>query len=348
MLRDCFRCYWYISDGKLKIEHVYWFNQGLSYTPITNVGADLTTMTNYRTGKTWDYGKNKFTYDKQDLPERYEFSWMEDCSEAFEGYPIDITSNYVTKGNKEQVSISNFNPDVDFVMVNTDAVSDDGFVLMAARLNTTNLFSSTASDKTLSAALNPSTGATASNSSYNTTGYMPAKENVYYTLNYKSNVAWYNSGKVFISGSVDTITDTTLLAPSGAVYCRCDVFTGYWNTFKFMRGRTLNGYYYLPYIQREVRGADLYLQNGIMSWIYLHPNFYIYDLPARSVDINGEDWEGYIGVKKKKKQSVTFPCDTDPDPFLLVKTGLGDGQIEKMSINLSSRLCTATLKYDTE
>lgn len=348
MLRDCFRCYWYIENGKLRIEHTYWYDKGLSYIPSTNVGVDLTSLVNHRVGKTWDFGKNKFTFDKQDLVERYEFSWMEDCSEAFMGYPIDIKSNYVTKGNKEQVSISNFNPDVDFVMVNTDAVSEDGFVLMAAKLNTTNIFSPTASDKMLSATLNPTNGNTTSNVLYNTSGYMPVKENVYYTLNYKSNLVWYDSDKLFISGSSATSPDTTLLAPAGAAYCRCDALVGYWNAFTFMRGKTLSGYWYLPYIQRTVRGADLYLQNGILSWIYLHPNFYIYDLPAKSVEINGEAWEGYIDVKKKKKQEVKFPCDTDPDPFLLVKTGLGDGQIEKMSINLSSRLCTATLKYDTE
>ena len=38
----------------------------------------------------------------------------------------------------------------------------------------------------------------------------------------------------------------------------------------------------------------------------------------------------------------------DLDTSKLVKTPLGNGQIEKISVNLSSRMNEVTLKYDTE
>jgi len=38
----------------------------------------------------------------------------------------------------------------------------------------------------------------------------------------------------------------------------------------------------------------------------------------------------------------------DPDMVKLIKTQLGNGTIQKISINLSSRNAKATLKYDTE
>jgi hypothetical protein len=54
------------------------------------------------------------------------------------------------------------------------------------------------------------------------------------------------------------------------------------------------------------------------------------------------------GIQRGKKQTVQIPLgDTIPDMMKLVRTGLGDGQIEKMSINLSSRVAKTTLKYDT-
>ena len=31
MLRDIYKCYWYIEDGKFKIEQVSWFRNGGSY-----------------------------------------------------------------------------------------------------------------------------------------------------------------------------------------------------------------------------------------------------------------------------------------------------------------------------
>jgi hypothetical protein len=55
-----------------------------------------------------------------------------------------------------------------------------------------------------------------------------------------------------------------------------------------------------------------------------------------------------LGTKKLKTQGIRFPLLYDINLNQLIRTTLGDGTIDKLSINLSSRSANATLKYDTE
>lgn len=105
--------------------------------------------------------------------------------------------------------------------------------------------------------------------------------------------------------------------------------------------------YKLPFISKNIDGAQLKLQNGYVSVIYLQPTFWVYDLPSYDVKINGEP--GAVrGITRTKTQSVKYPSIEDPDPLKLVKTYIGNGQINKLSINLSSRQNQIELLYDTE
>ena len=82
--------------------------------------------------------------------------------------------------------------------------------------------------------------------------------------------------------------------------------------------------------------------------VNLQPQYWLYDMPARNLIVNG----GQISarrIQRRKSQTLTFPLgDDDPDLLQLVKTSIGNGQYKKISINLSSRTAEATLKYDTE
>ena len=71
-------------------------------------------------------------------------------------------------------------------------------------------------------------------------------------------------------------------------------------------------------------------------------------MPARNFKIN--NIPNYaIGIERKKKQTLNFPAGTtDPNPMQLIKTYIGNGQVDKLSVNLCSRNIKATLKYDTE
>lgn len=140
MLRDCYRCYWFIDedeDGSMifRLEHVSWFMKGKSYSSSLRVGTDLTTMTVTRNGKNWAFGTSKYEYDKSDMPERYEFGWMDDVTLPFEGNSMEIVSRFVDKGKIEDVTVGEFTSDIDYMLLNPSSCSEDGFALMDTNKN---------------------------------------------------------------------------------------------------------------------------------------------------------------------------------------------------------------------
>ena len=245
MLRDCFKCYWFIEDGKFKIEHIQYFRNGGSYSGGVVLSHDLTKELNLRNGKPWAFNTSEYSFDKVDLPERYQFKWMDDVTAAFEGLPIQVISKYVTPGKVEDVNVSNFTSDIDMMLLNPGNMSSDGFALFAAVPPT--------------------------------------------------------SGSQWI----------------------------------------------LPFTQQTVNGVEYFLQNGYLAFINLQSPYWLYDLPARRVSINGSETYAY-GIERKKKQTFNFPANDDPNPMQLIKTYIGNGQVDKLSVNLCSRSIKTTLKYDTE
>lgn len=245
MLRDCFKCYWFIEDGKFKIEHIQYFRNGGSYSGGVVLSHDLTKELNLRNGKPWAFNTSEYSFDKVDLPERYQFKWMDDVTAAFEGLPIQVISKYVTPGKVEDVNVSNFTSDIDVMLLNPGNISSDGFALFAAVPPT--------------------------------------------------------SGSQWI----------------------------------------------LPFTRQTINGVEYFLQNGYLAFINLQSPYWLYDLPARRVSINGSEVYAY-GIERKKKQTFSFPANDDPNPMQLIKTYIGNGQVDKLSVNLCSRNIKATLKYDTE
>lgn len=247
MLRDIYKCYWYIEDGKFKIEQINWFRNGGSYGYNPIIDYDLTQLENVRNGKKLAFETSEYSFDKVEMPERYQFEWMDDVTTPFEGLPIEITSKYVTAGKIEEINISNFTSDIDLMLLNPGAISSDGFALFAA------------------------------------------------------------------------------VTPSGG------------------------GQLELPFTRQTVDGVEYFLQNGYLAFINIQPTYWVYDMPARNFKINNSPYYAMGGLERKKKQTLNFPAGTtDPNPMLLVKTYIGNGQVDKLSVNLCSRNIKATLKYDTE
>jgi len=126
--------YWFISESNFVLEHRHYFDNGKSYvTP--GVGIDLTTALEPRTGKSWSYRTSNYSYDKDRLPERMEFRWMDNVSKPFEGYPIQVNSAYVNRGQIEQRQVAKFTSDIDYLNVAADNVSKDGFVFFECEPN---------------------------------------------------------------------------------------------------------------------------------------------------------------------------------------------------------------------
>ena len=130
MLRATCQLYWFIdSYNRLRIEHITWFRNGGNYAQ-QNPLIDLTSILSPMSRKNWSFGQNTFEYDKSALSKRYEFSWHEECSEVFDGFPIDIKNKYASKGNTEKSQATNFISDIDLIMSAPDALGDDSFALI--------------------------------------------------------------------------------------------------------------------------------------------------------------------------------------------------------------------------
>lgn len=343
MLRDCFRAFWYIEDNKFKIEHISWFRNGGTYNGQI-VTIDLTQATNIRNGLKWSFNTSSWDFDKVDLAERYQFAWMDDVTKGFEGFPIEVISKYVTEGKIENVNVSNFTPDVDYMILNPGALSEDGFALFAAAWSTLvsrDVYMGYPDRLTSGVYVSYTTGALIPNPGWNATEFIEVSPNRKYKLVRSQQYAWYDANQNYVGGSDNKealLTEVT--APANAYFIRCSVRDSHVSTFD-VQG------FALPFVDTTINGVQYSLQNGLLSWIYLQPTFYVYDLPARSVKINGASAYAY-GIERKKKQTVNFPSIDDPNPMQLIKTSIGTGQIEKISINLCSRMNKITVKHDTE
>jgi len=140
MLRDVYQCYWHIDGSKLMIEHIKYYRNGGSYNVAPTVGPDITTMVCPRNGKTWGYGTSTYRYDKEQMPEQYQFGWMDEVTKPFMGLPIVIRSPYVDKGNIEETRVSMFTSDIDYLLLNPQSISKDGFALMAGQASGTSYY----------------------------------------------------------------------------------------------------------------------------------------------------------------------------------------------------------------
>lgn len=135
VLKQAMGCYWFIDDnGKFRIEHISWFKNGGAYSGTPAVGIDITELYNSRNRQKWSLGTAQYQYDKLQMPERYEFSWADDTTEEFKGKAIVVRSTFVQEGNIEEVNIAKFNSDIDYILLNPSAVSQDGFALMCCQV----------------------------------------------------------------------------------------------------------------------------------------------------------------------------------------------------------------------
>lgn len=249
MMAKTFCLHWFIEsvdvgggtiEKRLRIEHVKWFRQGGTYSGTQQIGIDLTAIHNVRNGKPWSFGTNEYSYEKADMPERYEFGWMDDVTLPFKGQPIEVVSPYIEKGKIENVDVGQFTSDIDLMLLNPSAFSPDGFAVM--------------------------------------TMYGDA----------------------------------------------------------------------LPMVPYSTTIYGGYIQNGLLAFVKLQNPYWLYDMPAKSLKVNGAAVTA-LGVSRNKSQTLSIPYNmTEPNLQKLVKTGIGNGQIRTLSMRLTSRMAKVTLRYDTE
>lgn len=354
MLRDCFRCYWYIEDGKFKIEHISFFMRGGSYSYNTNVQLDFTKLVDQFNKKLSSYFQSEVEYDKTDLNQRYEFGWMDDVTDLFGGVTIDVKSNYIQKDKTEEINISQFSSDVDYMLFNPSNFSDDGFALLcpieknmatiqaneSLGINNVGVISGN-NWSMLSINVRPGSIVKIKNTIYNA-GQVGA-------LGYSATLV--TSGQVLYK-NMDTLESDAsgykiFNVPSGINYIYINLkplsydFT---STYEIYTGELQ-----LPIIETQLvdENGDTYnavIQNFYAAWAYL-VRFYMYDMPASNLDCNvlGDLYAN--GVKMCMKHTIEFPTEEDLDELELIKTTIGNGKIDEISVNVNTRHAKVRLLY---
>lgn len=134
LLRDCFRCYWFIdSEGRFRIEHVMYFMRGLSYDSPT-IQHNLVNKTDKFNKKPVLYCQQEVSFVKSELNSRYEFAWADDVTECMGGgFSVDIDSNYIQKDKTESINIELATSDIDMMMFAPNKFSQDGFAIIMAK-----------------------------------------------------------------------------------------------------------------------------------------------------------------------------------------------------------------------
>lgn len=357
MLRDCFRCYWYIEGNKLKIEHIYYFMNGGSYSSYdTLVQYDFTKLKDQFNRKPALYFQTEIEYDKSDLASRYEFSWMDDCTELFSGITLDVKSEYVQKDKVEDINAKTFSSDVDFMLFNPSNFSNDGFALLCPVI--THYYSQYFYTQ---------------NDIYETAAVGADFESMKY-----SSTARITSGLIDVKGTIE-ITVRSGYRAFITVYDADGKYTGVYHTWVYDSKKIENVQkiaitistvdnvpitpatitnpvtYRTPNIPElpisEVRLVDdngnpysAVIQNWYASWAYITSNFYMYDMPARQIQSNISG-SLYAEVKRSMSHSIEFPADKEINSLQLIKTEFGDGKIEEISENVNTHFVKAKLSY---
>lgn len=131
MLRYCFKAYWLIDNYNFKIEHIKYFDNGYSYSDNKNISQNAFYIDKFNKQNSL-YCQTELSYNKSDLQSRFEFGWMDDSSDIFDGPKIDVISSYVQKDKVETINPGNFSSDIDLMLLAPDKFSSDGFALIVA------------------------------------------------------------------------------------------------------------------------------------------------------------------------------------------------------------------------
>lgn len=133
MLRECFKCYWYIDDNnRFIIEHIYYFMHGYSYTD-DMTAIDLVSSKDKFNQKPVLYCQKEIQYQKSNLKSRVEFAWADSVTDAMGNLPINFDGAFMPKDSTSSITISDFCPDIDYMLFKPDNFSNDGFAIVLAR-----------------------------------------------------------------------------------------------------------------------------------------------------------------------------------------------------------------------
>ena len=352
MLRDCFRCYWYIEDNKFKIEHIYFFINGGSYSSQSSYQLDFTKLTDQFNKKISSYFQSEVEFEKSDLNQRYEFAWMDDVTDLFGGVTIDVKSNYIQKDKTEEINIGQFSSDIDFMLFNPSNFSDDGFALICA-VGTNKYIDVT--DNTHNThdgyVLYPQTigssikfGEYAQHSVY----VIPERTKVRISMlsggNYGFAITDFYGGNVLQYTKNNPYVDTQFEFETVDKISNLYVSANKIKKIEFLQEIHVPIISVDNLIDENGNSYKAIIQNWYASWIYLQ-NFYMWDMPANYIESNVAGTLYARDIKRCMKHTIEFPSEEDLDELELIKTAFGNGKIDEMSFNINTRQAKVNLLY---
>lgn len=140
-LKKVFSAYWCIDDnGKFRVEHISWFENGGSYSGSPDTLVDLTEYENVRVSKPWSFAQDEQSYDTDKLWSKISYPWPENASDPFIGHPILMGSDYVDPELTDERAINGVMTDIDLMRVAPEDYSKDGFILLCADYEPNKMF----------------------------------------------------------------------------------------------------------------------------------------------------------------------------------------------------------------
>ena len=384
LLKNAFNChYWFEkrNDGKydFRIEHVEYFRRGGTYQGDLADQLDLTILKPTRNflhngiaAKRYADQTNKYTFDLDNMVEKYTHSWQGDGgSDDFKGNPMYFRAGWIEKGSSEDHQVDNIFADLGWLMLNagTDTESSknyDGLFIFGG--------------------YNP----------YGRTTWMSPP----ILGSWKENGHARGRYMVLATGtSFNIACDIWLTVPAGetvivkyervenpmSIFIQSLVGTGHpqqisinerrsFNTDHRLMVQLPNDYSDVTIHRIHARSGNVFnvpnvadllrpnnnLQNGVLAWPWLQCEYLHYDIPAAKWTYLKDEytdnpdlvWESDGTIKMVKKQTlgvVPVPDASTEDSIMGimgVKTGLGIGIIDNAKINLSSRNAEMTIIYD--
>lgn len=348
MLRDVFRCYWFIerqSDGtfRLRVEQVFWFYNGGSYETSGGTPYDIRNAKDPRTGKYWEYGKAKFSFDTSELYSRYEFGWQDECTDYFDGDAVTCLAKYVNGSATNKAEIKAFTSDLDYMLLNPEEFSKDGFALLGATDRQFLMYDvSETQTWTLSGASSVQHTFAAGAIAGDTEAYVVRSQSgTTIGLRFMSK-AGTQLGTAATTKNGDKVT-----IPAGAAYV----------LFIATAAVTTTLYFVSAHPQVDIPAKGVYgcaPQNYRLSFKYAARNWYEADYPCRNIAFGDganrvtADVPSYLPVKKAMKQELGLPFVDSFDPYKGVLSTKGTALVNKYTINLLTLFQELTLMYGTD
>lgn len=368
MLRDCFRCYWFIEDGMLKIEHVSYFQNGRSYRDEDRkIQLYLSSKNDWFNKTRLDWYQTSIEYDKANFASRYEFSWVDDSSDVFSGLAIDLTAPYIKDAKIDSIRPGKFSADIDYMLQNPNSYSKDGFMLLCVETTcvsamASRVFSVKAGQTIELSTLLMSAGtrtfaltdkarsiylaAPAGKSTPAQT--IKVEKDGFLYVNYRDIRLTPSAGPTAFSLSIDGFTYGRVALVFGQQYELYD--KGHIAPLTpTIIDATRKITHTLPYVENCLidENGFRYLstpQNGLAAWPSL-VNTYMYDMPCSDIKVSAGPSLAVEKIKPFMMQTVEFTLNGPLNPIDAVRTRIGDGQIQEASVNIDTRLVKLKLAH---